>query len=39
VGTYTSPASYVELNRSRGTKIRELFHEVGSVLMYELLDR
>ena len=37
--TYTSPASYVQLNRSRATKIKELLHEVGSVLMYEILDR
>ena len=37
--TYTSPASYVELNRSRVTKVKELVHEVGSVIAYELLDR
>lgn len=37
--SYTSPASYVELNRSRTTKIKELIHEVGSVIAYELLDR
>ena len=36
---YTSPASYVELNRSRPTKVRELLHEVGSLLAYELLGR
>jgi uncharacterized SAM-binding protein YcdF (DUF218 family) len=33
---YTSPASYVELNRSRPTKVRELLHEVASLLAYEL---
>jgi uncharacterized SAM-binding protein YcdF (DUF218 family) len=36
---YTSPASYAELNRSRATKVKELIHEVGSVIAYELLDR
>ena len=35
---YTSPASYVELNRSRATKARELLHEVASLLAYELFD-
>jgi len=38
-GAYTSPASYVELNRSRATKVRELLHEVTSLLAYELLRR
>jgi len=33
----TSPASYVELNRSRLTKARELVREVASLLVYELL--
>jgi uncharacterized SAM-binding protein YcdF (DUF218 family) len=33
---YASPASYVELNRSRSTKVRELLHEVTSLLAYEL---
>jgi uncharacterized SAM-binding protein YcdF (DUF218 family) len=37
--TYTSPASYVQLNRSRLTKIEELLHEVGSLMAYELLDK
>jgi uncharacterized SAM-binding protein YcdF (DUF218 family) len=37
--TYTSPASYVQLNRSRLTKIEELVHEVGSLMAYELLDK
>jgi uncharacterized SAM-binding protein YcdF (DUF218 family) len=37
--TYASPASYVQLNRSRLTKIEELLHEVGSLMAYELLDR
>jgi uncharacterized SAM-binding protein YcdF (DUF218 family) len=36
---YTSPASYVELNRSRATKVRELLHEVASLLAYQWLDR
>lgn len=35
---YTSPASYVELHRSRSTKARELLHEVGSLLAYELFE-
>jgi uncharacterized SAM-binding protein YcdF (DUF218 family) len=38
-GAYTSPASYVELNRSRATKARELVHEVASLLAYELFGR
>jgi len=36
---YASPASYVELNRSRATKVRELVHEVASLLAYEILKR
>ncbi|HYY44292.1 MAG TPA: YdcF family protein [Actinomycetota bacterium] len=36
---YTSPASYVELNRSRETKIEQLLHEIGSLMAYELLER
>lgn len=36
---YTSPASYVELNRSRATKMKELIHEVLSLLAYQLLQR
>jgi uncharacterized SAM-binding protein YcdF (DUF218 family) len=36
---YTSPASYVQLNRSRGTKLRELVHEVLSLLAYQFLSR
>ena len=36
---YTSPASYVELNRSRATKARELVHEVASLLAYHWFDR
>jgi vancomycin permeability regulator SanA len=35
---YTSPASYVELNRSRGTKLRELVHEVLSLLAYQFFS-
>lgn len=33
---YASPASYVELNRTRRTKARELVREVASILVYEL---
>jgi uncharacterized SAM-binding protein YcdF (DUF218 family) len=36
---YASPASYVELSRSRPTKARELLREVVSVIAYRLLDR
>ena len=36
-GAYTSPASYLELNRSRLTKARELLREVRALLAYELL--
>ncbi|MGH2746770.1 MAG: YdcF family protein [Actinomycetota bacterium] len=36
---YTSPASYVELNRTRRTKARELVREVASILVYELFGR
>jgi len=36
---YASPASYTELNRSRSTKAKELFHEIGSILAYEIFDR
>ncbi|HEV3472450.1 MAG TPA: YdcF family protein [Actinomycetota bacterium] len=36
---YTSPASYVELNRSRSTKLRELVHEVLSLLAYQLFTK
>jgi uncharacterized SAM-binding protein YcdF (DUF218 family) len=38
-GAYTSPASYVELNRSRLTKGKELLREVVSLVVYELLGR
>lgn len=34
-----SPASYVELGRSRLTKAKELVREVASLLAYELLKR
>lgn len=37
--TYASPASYVDLNRTRGRKVQELVREVGSLITYELLDR
>lgn len=36
---YTSPASYVELQRSRGTKFRELVREVLSLLAYQLFTK
>jgi vancomycin permeability regulator SanA len=36
---YASPASYVELNRTRRTKARELVREVASILVYELFGR
>jgi uncharacterized SAM-binding protein YcdF (DUF218 family) len=36
---HTSPASYIKLNRSRLTKVKELLHEIGSLLSYELFDR
>lgn len=36
---YTSPASYERLQRSRGTKFRELMHEVGSILVFEFFGR
>jgi uncharacterized SAM-binding protein YcdF (DUF218 family) len=34
---YSSPASYISLNRSRATKARELVREVASIISYELL--
>lgn len=37
--TYSSPASYLDLNRTRGRKVQELLREVGSLMTYELLDR
>jgi uncharacterized SAM-binding protein YcdF (DUF218 family) len=36
---YASPASYTQLNRSRATKARELVREVGSIILYQVLDR
>jgi vancomycin permeability regulator SanA len=36
---YTSPASYVNLNRSRETKMKEIVREVGSLIIYEILKR
>jgi uncharacterized SAM-binding protein YcdF (DUF218 family) len=36
---WTSPDSYLELHRSRATKLKELAHEVGSVIAYELWER
>ena len=32
---YSSPASYISLNRSRATKARELIREVASIVAYE----
>lgn len=37
--TYTSWASYTQLERSRLTKAKQLLREVGSLLVYELLGR
>lgn len=36
---YTSPASYVQLERSRATKLRELVREVLSLLAYQLFSK
>ena len=36
---YASPASYVNLNRSRETKLKEIVREVGSLIVYEVLKR
>ena len=36
---YASPASYVDLQRSRETKARELMREVASILAYQFLDK
>ncbi len=36
---YASPASYVNLNRSRETKLKEIVREVGSLIVYEILKR
>ncbi|HYP22917.1 MAG TPA: YdcF family protein [Actinomycetota bacterium] len=36
---WASPASYVELNRTRRTKAQELLHEIASLAAYELLNR
>jgi uncharacterized SAM-binding protein YcdF (DUF218 family) len=33
---YTSPDSYLDLNRSTNTKLDELVHETGALLAYEL---
>jgi uncharacterized SAM-binding protein YcdF (DUF218 family) len=35
---YTSPASYISLNRSRATKAKELAREVASIIAYELFE-
>ena len=34
---YASFANYERLNRSRTTKVRELFHEIAALMAYELL--
>lgn len=36
---YASPASYLNLTTSRLTKLKELAHEVGSMLNYEVVER
>ena len=36
---WASPASYVELNRTRRTKAQELLHEIAALAAYELFDR
>lgn len=36
---YSSPASYLNVNRSRLTKAKELVHEVASMLNYEIIER
>ena len=36
---YTSPANYTRLERSRQTKLKELVHEVLSLLAYQFLQR
>ena len=36
---YTSPADYTRLQRSRQTKLKELVHEVLSLLAYQFLQR
>jgi uncharacterized SAM-binding protein YcdF (DUF218 family) len=36
--SYASPASYLNVNRSRLTKAKELVHEVASMLNYAILE-
>jgi uncharacterized SAM-binding protein YcdF (DUF218 family) len=36
--TYSSPASYLNINRSRATKAKELVHEVASMLNYAIIE-
>jgi uncharacterized SAM-binding protein YcdF (DUF218 family) len=36
---YSSPASYISLNRSRATKARELAREVASIIAYEVFGQ
>jgi uncharacterized SAM-binding protein YcdF (DUF218 family) len=36
---YTSPDSYLDLHRSRLTKLAQLLHEIGSLGLYELYER
>lgn len=36
---HASPANYQQFNRSREQKAKELLREVGSIMVYELLDK
>jgi uncharacterized SAM-binding protein YcdF (DUF218 family) len=36
---YSSPASYISLNRSRATKAKELAREVASIIAYEIFGQ
>lgn len=36
---YASPASYLNVNRSRLTKAKELVHEVASMLNYQIVEQ
>jgi len=37
--SYASPANYETLNRSRTTKVKELLHEVASLIVYQVAGR
>lgn len=39
IEAWASPASYVQLNRTRRTKAQELLHEIAALAAYELFDR